>query len=108
MDTEEKLIRGLKLVVEAFAEMINAKRELSNVAEKDDYACDDVTRRTKTLLTRQELCEHFKGKLSLYTIGDLTRRKLMPFVKIPGVRVYLYDLEEIEKWLDENQRKTKE
>jgi hypothetical protein len=57
----------------------------------------------KKLLTRKELCEATGGKLTMWTIGELTRRGAIPVVKLPGVRKYLYDLEAIEKWLDDFQ-----
>jgi hypothetical protein len=60
----------------------------------------------KKLLTRKELCEATGGKLTMWTIGELTRRGAIPVVKLPGVRKYLYDLEAIEKWFDELQSKT--
>jgi|LSQX01.3.fsa_nt_gb hypothetical protein len=60
----------------------------------------------RKLLTRKELVEASGGKLTAWTIGELTRRGAIPVVKLPGVRKYLYDLEAIEKWLDELQSKT--
>lgn len=59
----------------------------------------------KKLLTRKELCEATGGKLTMWAIGELTRRGAIPVVKLP-IRKYLYDLEAIEKWLDELQSKT--
>lgn len=54
----------------------------------------------KQLLTRKELSEATNGKLTMWTIGELTRRGDMPVIKIKGMRVFLYDLEAVENWLD--------
>lgn len=54
----------------------------------------------RTLLTRKELSAATNGKLTMWSIGELTRRGAIPTVRIPGMRVFLYDLEAVEKWLD--------
>jgi hypothetical protein len=51
------------------------------------------------LLNRKELEEWSKGKLTAWTIGDLTRKKLIPHCVI-GKRLYLYDTVKIQQWLD--------
>lgn len=60
----------------------------------------------KKLLTRKELCEATGGRLTMWTIGELTRRGAIPVVKLPGIRVYLYDWDKIQEWLDNLQNGT--
>jgi hypothetical protein len=55
--------------------------------------------KAKTLLSRKELTEATNGKLSLWTIGELTRQRKIPHIRI-GARLYLYDLDKINKWLE--------
>lgn len=54
----------------------------------------------KTLMNKRELCAATGGKLTFWTIGELTRRGTMPVVKIPGMRLFLYDYDEVMTWLD--------
>jgi hypothetical protein len=49
------------------------------------------------LLNRKELVEWSEGKLTAWTIGDLTRKRKLPFILI-GKRLYLYDVSQIELW----------
>ena len=55
---------------------------------------------TRQLLTRKELSEATGGKLTMWTIGELTRRGDIPVIKIKGMRVYLYNYDEVMRWLD--------
>lgn len=60
----------------------------------------------RQLLTRKELSEATNGKLTMWTIGELTRRGDIPVIKIKGMRVYLYDLDAVMQWLDRLQTQT--
>lgn len=51
------------------------------------------------LLNRKELEKWSKGKLTAWMIGDLTRKKQIPHITI-GKRLYLYDVDHIQRWLD--------
>jgi hypothetical protein len=53
----------------------------------------------KNLMNKKELCAATNGKLTMWTIGELTRRGTMPVVKIPGMRLYLYDFDAVTEWL---------
>ena len=55
---------------------------------------------TRQLLTRKELSEATNGKLTMWAIGELTRRGDIPVIRVPGMRVYLYDYDKVLKWLD--------
>lgn len=52
------------------------------------------------LLDKGELVNALGGKLTAWTIGELTRRGTIPCIKIPGFRRYLYNLEAVEAWLE--------
>lgn len=54
----------------------------------------------RNLMNKKELCEATNGKLTMWTIGELTRRGVLPTIRIPGMRVMLYDIEAVNKWLD--------
>jgi hypothetical protein len=60
----------------------------------------------KNLLNRKELCEATNGKLTMYTIGELTRRGDIPVIKIKNMRVYLYDYDAVMAWLSGLQQGT--
>ncbi len=51
------------------------------------------------LLNCKELVEWSGEKLTAWTINDLRRKKLIPHITI-GKRLYLYDTEKIQLWLD--------
>lgn len=52
----------------------------------------------KHLVTDKELHELYPH-LSLWTINNLRRQNKIPYIQLPGVRRYFYDLEKIEHWL---------
>lgn len=58
-------------------------------------------------MNKKELCEATNGKLTMWTIGELTRRGTMRgVIKIPGMRVYLYDYDAVMAWLSGLQQGT--
>jgi hypothetical protein len=60
----------------------------------------------KKLINRKELCEATNGKLTMWTIGELTRRGDIPVIRVPGMRVYLYDYDAVMAWLSGLQQET--
>lgn len=49
-------------------------------------------------MTRKELVAWSGNRLSFWAVGDLTRRKILPHIRL-GARLILYDTEQIEKFL---------
>ena len=54
---------------------------------------------SRVLMTDKELHNKYP-QLSLWTINELRRRGEIPYISIPGIRKYLFSLDEIEAWLD--------
>lgn len=53
----------------------------------------------KTLMTDKELNQRFPA-LSLWTINELRRRNEIPYIRLPGIRKYLFDFDKIQDWLE--------
>lgn len=52
----------------------------------------------RELLTAKELNEKLPF-LSLWCINELRRRGVIPYVKVPGIKKFLFDLEAVNNWL---------
>jgi hypothetical protein len=52
------------------------------------------------IMDKKELVKALGGKLTDYTVGELTRRGTMGgVIKLPGMRRYLYNYEAVVEWL---------
>lgn len=56
----------------------------------------------KTLLNRKELVAATNGRLSMWAIGEMTRQKKIPTIKL-NKRTYLYDYDAVMTFLDDLQ-----
>lgn len=57
----------------------------------------------KKLVTDKELHEIFPV-LSVWAINNLRRRKILPYIVIPGLKKFVYDVSAVEKWLYANMK----
>ncbi|OZV12373.1 hypothetical protein CIW83_09770 [Tissierella sp. P1] len=110
MNTEEKLVKGLKLVVEAFAEMINEdkfnnRQTLISKNIPSETTNQSVLNKNKYLLTVNETAEKYGvGRGKLYEL--IRSEPDFPIIKIGNTNKINAPL--FEEWLNKSTEEKRE